>query len=94
MLNSPVKRLLDEVLGPLVERDSGELHVVEHSSTLLTLHLAGAFAGCPGNTLAIRRVIEPIVRAHHPGIRLSITSGALVPEGATRWTPLAPASAR
>ena len=94
MLNSPVKRLLDEVLGPLVERDAGELHVVEHSSSLLSLHLAGAFAGCPGNTLAIRRVIEPIVRAQHPGIRLSITSGALIPDGATRWVPLAPASVR
>jgi Fe-S cluster biogenesis protein NfuA len=94
MLNSPVKRLLDEVLGPLVERDAGELHVVDHSTTLLTLHLAGSFAGCPGNTLAIRRVIEPIVRAHHPGVRLSITSGALVPNGAIRWTPLAAASVR
>jgi len=88
MLNSPVRRLLDEVLGPLVERDAGELHIVEHSSTLLTLHLAGSFAGCPGNTLAIRRVIEPIVRAQQPGVKLSITSGALVPEGATRWTPV------
>lgn len=94
MLNSPVKRLLDEVLGPLVERDSGELHIVEHSSTVLTLHLGGSFAGCPGNTLAIRRVIEPIVRAQHPSVRLTITSGALVPEGATRWTTLAFAPAR
>lgn len=94
MLNSPVKRLLDEVLGPLVERDAGELHVVEQTGTQLTLHLAGGFAGCPGNILAIRRVIEPIARAQCPGLRLSITSGALVPEGATRWTPSAPASTR
>lgn len=87
MSNSPVKRLVDEVLGPLVERDSGQLHVVEQSDVVLNVHLAGSYAGCPGNTLAIRRVIEPIVRAHCPTLRLSITSGALVPQGATRWSP-------
>lgn len=87
MSNSPLQRLLDEIVGPLVEQDAGELHVSSVSDTQLSLHLAGAFAGCPGNTLAVRRVIEPIVRARLPAVRLSVTSGALVPAGAVRWNP-------
>lgn len=90
MLNCPAQRLLDEVLGPLVERDAGELHVVQVSDSALSLHLAGSFAGCPGNTLAVRRVIEPIIRAQQPTLRVSITSGALIPDGAVRWTAINP----
>jgi Fe-S cluster biogenesis protein NfuA len=87
MSNSPVQRLLNEVLGPLVEQDAGELHVLTPTDSQLSLHLAGSYAGCPGNTLAVRRVIEPIVRARLPNVRLSVTSGALVPLGAVRWQP-------
>lgn len=87
MSNSPLQRLLDEIVGPLVEQDAGELHVSTASETQLNLHLGGAFSGCPGNTLAIRRVIDPILRARLPMVRLSVTSGALIPPGAVRWNP-------
>jgi Fe-S cluster biogenesis protein NfuA len=87
MLSSAVQRIVDEVIGPLVEQDAGELHIVACSESQLSLHLTGAFSGCPGNTLAVRRVIEPLVRAQLPLVRLHVTSGAIIPDGAMRWTP-------
>jgi Fe-S cluster biogenesis protein NfuA len=70
------------VLAPLVHADGGRHYVVEATDDSLILHLTGRFSGCPGNTLATRRVIEPAVFAVAPRIRVTITSGALLPAGA------------
>jgi hypothetical protein len=58
------------------------LYVVYAADDALELHLGGRFAGCPGNTLATRRLIEPAVLAVAPGAKVTISSGALIPEDA------------
>jgi len=77
-----VLEVLREVLGPLVRADGGEVHLVALGDKSLTLHLSGRFSGCPGNTLARRRVLEPLLAARFPELRVDITSGPLVPTGA------------
>jgi Fe-S cluster biogenesis protein NfuA len=75
-------RVIREVVAPLVRADGGRLYVVKAEDDVLALHLAGRFAGCPGNTLATRRVIEPAIFAVAPAAKVTISSGAIVPKGA------------
>jgi Fe-S cluster biogenesis protein NfuA len=77
-----ILRIVHEILGPLLRADGGEVYVVRAEDDALALHLGGRYAGCPGNTLAKRRVIEPAIHAVAPEAEVTITAGALVPDGA------------
>jgi Fe-S cluster biogenesis protein NfuA len=79
-----VVRVVREVLAPLVRADGGDLYLVSVEETGVSLHVTGRFSGCPGNTLARRRVFEPPLSAIAPGITVTLTSGPLVPSGAER----------
>jgi Fe-S cluster biogenesis protein NfuA len=79
-----ILRVVREVLAPLVQADGGELYLVSVDDSGVSLHLAGRFAGCPGNTLARRRVLEPLIASAVPGAYLTVTTGALLPPGAQR----------
>ena len=79
-----VMSTLHDVLAPLVEADGGELYLVDLGKRELRLHLAGRFAGCPGNALVERRVIEPLIRSVHRELAVKVTSGSLIPSGAQR----------
>ncbi len=80
-------RVTREVLAPLVLADGGRLYLVSAGDDHVSLHLAGRFAGCPGNTLAIRRIVEPAFQAVAPGARVTVTSGAIIPPGASAVSP-------
>ena len=73
-----------EIVAPLVRADGGDVYLVEAGERSLSLHLSGRFSGCPGNTLARRRVIESLLVARFQGLELEVTSGPLVPPGAER----------
>jgi Fe-S cluster biogenesis protein NfuA len=79
---SNVEDVLVHVLEPLIRQDGGELFLVHLDQRELSLHLRGEFSGCPGNTLAIRRVIEPAVSAVAPRLKVNVTSGELLPPSA------------
>ncbi len=79
-------RVVREVIAPLIRADQGEIYLVSASDNSVTLHLAGRYSGCPGNTLARRRVIEPAVRALVPSAEVIVTSGALIPPSAEQLT--------
>ena len=82
-----IVRVVREILGPLIEADGGALFLVAVDDASVALHLAGRFSGCPGNTLARRRVLEPVIASAAPGALLTLTSGPLVPKGAERIGP-------
>ena len=87
--------VIRDVLAPMVVADGGRLYVLQADSERVTLHLAGRFAGCPGNQVTTRRVIQPVISAVAPGAELTVTWGRLVPKGATPVetpTSAAPAS--
>ena len=77
-------RVVRDVIAPLIRADQGSLYLVSASDDAVSLHLAGRYAGCPGNTLARRRVIEPLLLAAAPGAQIIVMSGALIPPGAER----------
>lgn len=85
-----IESLIEDTLAPLVVADGGQLYWVALSRGVLHLHLTGRFSGCPGNTLVERRVFEPLLRAAEPDLKLKLTAGASLPEGAR---PLGGASA-
>jgi Fe-S cluster biogenesis protein NfuA len=78
-----ILRVVREVVAPLVRADGGRIYLVAADDDAVTLHLAGRYSGCPGNTLAIRRIIEPAIFAVAPRARVTVTSGALQPADAT-----------
>ena len=71
-------------MAPLVRADGGEIHVVSVDDAGVALHLSGRYSGCAGNTLARRRVIEPLIGKRVPGARVTLSSGPLVPRGAEK----------
>ena len=79
-----IERVAREVLSPLVQADGGDLYLVSIGETGVSLHVTGRFAGCAGNTLVRRRVFEPALAAVAPGVTLTLTSGPLIPAGASR----------
>lgn len=79
-----ILRVVHDILAPLVRADGGDVYVVRAEDDAVELHLAGRFSGCPGNTLAKRRVIEPAIQAVVPSAQVTVTSGAIVPEGAQK----------
>ncbi len=72
-----------DIIAPLVHADGGELFVVSIEEGSIALHLAGKCAGCPGATLTSTAIIEPAIHAVAPSIRVIVTSGFHVPEGAS-----------
>ncbi len=79
-----LKSTLEKVLAPMVESDQGELFLVSASDERVVLHLRGRFAGCPGNGLVTEHIITPLVHAVLPGVEVDVSSGAILPKGATR----------
>ena len=77
-----VEAVVRDVLGPLVKADGGSLYLISASDNAVQLHLAGQFAGCPGNTLVTRRLLEPAIHKVAPDIVVTITHGALLPKNA------------
>jgi Fe-S cluster biogenesis protein NfuA len=83
-MQDEILTVIKEVLAPMVAADGGRLYVVHANSKQVTLHLAGRFAGCPGNHVATQRVIEPLIAAVAPSAEVTVTWGRLVPTGATQ----------
>ncbi|HEY6556488.1 MAG TPA: NifU family protein [Polyangiaceae bacterium] len=77
-----IMRVIREVVAPLIRADGGQVYLVNATADAVSLHLTGRFSGCPGNTLAKRRVIEPAIFAVAPGTDVTVTSGVLIPAGA------------
>jgi Fe-S cluster biogenesis protein NfuA len=78
-----ILRVVRDVVAPLVRADGGRIYLVALDDDSIALHLAGRYSGCPGNTLSIRRIIEPAIFAVAPRARVTVTSGALQPADAT-----------
>jgi Fe-S cluster biogenesis protein NfuA len=77
-----ILEIVRDIVSPLVRADGGQIYLVSVSDRVLSLHLAGRFSGCPGNTLTKRRVLEPLLSARFPELRLELTSGPLLPKTA------------
>lgn len=84
MAQDELRDALAKVIAPMVESDEGELFLVEDAGQSIHLHLRGRFAGCPGNELVTEQVVRPLIQAVRPQAKVTVSSGAILPEGATR----------
>jgi Fe-S cluster biogenesis protein NfuA len=78
-----ILKICEDIIAPLIHADGGELFVVSIDPDSVALHLAGKCAGCPGATLTSTTIIEPAIHSVAPLMRVVVTSGFLVPRGAS-----------
>ncbi len=86
-LKEQITRICRDVLAPLVKSDGGEMFLLRFDGEDVHIHLSGACAGCPGASITGDKVILPVLRAAVPKVRLVVTTGVKVPQGAQRLTP-------
>lgn len=82
-----LRRMLRDVLEPLLAADGGELYLVELNKKEVKLHLGGQLNGCPGAAATSAQIVGPAVKAVCPKLKLTVTSGWTVPKGAERIGP-------
>ena len=78
-----ILRILKEIVVPLVERDGGKLLLISLDDDQVQVHLAGRLAGTPGLGLFYRKVLEPAIHTVAPSARVVLTTGYLIPQGAS-----------
>jgi Fe-S cluster biogenesis protein NfuA len=79
-----IAKVCREILAPLVKTDGGEMYLVRFDGDDIHIHLSGTCAGCPGASLTGDKVILPALRTAAPKLRVIVTTGTKVPEGAER----------
>ena len=83
-LRDEMLTVVRDILAPLVRADGGDIYVIHAGDDGIELHLAGRYAGSPGNALAAEWIIEPAILAVAPHAWIKVTAGAVVPKGAER----------
>lgn len=83
-MKEQIVKICREILAPLVRTDGGEMYLVTLDGDDLHLHLSGTCAGCPGASLTGDKILLPALRAAAPKLRLVVTTGINVPEGAQK----------
>jgi Fe-S cluster biogenesis protein NfuA len=73
-----------EILAPIVKTDGGEMYLVRFDGDDVYIHLAGTCAGCPGSSITGEKVLLPALRTAAPKVRVIVTTGIRVPEGAQK----------
>ncbi|HZO15554.1 MAG TPA: NifU family protein [Polyangiaceae bacterium] len=82
-----LRRMFEEVLAPLIEADGGELYLVAIGKKEVRIHLGGSWSGSPACAITTQRIVEPAVHAVSPKIKVLVTNGFRIPEGAQRISP-------
>jgi Fe-S cluster biogenesis protein NfuA len=71
-LEAKAKRLIDEVVRPLIELDGGLIELVSVTEACLVVRLSGTCRGCPGRPYTLQGIVERAARQHlSPDIQVS-----------------------
>ncbi|MGA2447103.1 MAG: NifU family protein [Polyangiaceae bacterium] len=79
-----VLRVCRDILAPLVRVDGGDLHLVRFEEEEISLHLTGTCSGCPGVAMTRDDLFVPALRAVASQIRVVVTTGFPMPDGAEK----------
>jgi Fe-S cluster biogenesis protein NfuA len=79
-----IAKVCREILAPIVKTDGGEMYLVRFDGDDVHIHLAGTCAGCPGSSITGDKVILPALRIAAPKVRVIVTTGIRIPEGAEK----------
>jgi Fe-S cluster biogenesis protein NfuA len=67
-MQDKVKAVLDKV-RPALQRDGGDVQLVEVNDGTVKLKLTGACAGCPMSTMTLKNGIERILKQEVPEVK-------------------------
>jgi Fe-S cluster biogenesis protein NfuA len=67
-MQDKVKEVLDKV-RPALQRDGGNVELVEVSDGTVKVKLTGACAGCPMSTMTLKNGIERILKEEVPEVK-------------------------
>jgi Fe-S cluster biogenesis protein NfuA len=62
VLEQRAKKLIDEILRPLVAADGGQIELVRVIDKRIVVRLTGTCAGCPGRPYTLSGIVEPAAR--------------------------------
>ncbi|HKU43281.1 MAG TPA: NifU family protein [Polyangiales bacterium] len=62
MRQEDAKKLVEEVLAPLIAADGGTIQLVGVVDKRLLIRLSGTCSGCPGRPYTVGRIIEPAAK--------------------------------
>jgi Fe-S cluster biogenesis protein NfuA len=62
VLEQRARKLIDEVVRPLVAADGGQIELVKVIEKRIIVRLSGMCAGCPGRPYTLSGIIEPAAR--------------------------------
>jgi Fe-S cluster biogenesis protein NfuA len=79
-----IAKVCREILAPIVKTDGGEMYLVRFDGDDVHIHLGGTCAGCPGSSITGDKVILPALRTAAPKVRVILTTGVRIPEGAQK----------
>ena len=57
-----VEKLIDEYVRPLLQRDGGDIEIVDIKDTLVYAHLMGACAHCAGAAMTLKMMVEQTLK--------------------------------
>jgi len=61
-LEDRAKKLVDEVLAPLIKADGGVIELIGVVDKRLLVRLTGTCSGCPGRPYTLARIVEPVAK--------------------------------
>ena len=67
-MQDKVKEVLDKV-RPALQRDGGDVQLIEVTDGTVKVKLTGACAGCPMSTLTLKNGIERILKQEVPEVK-------------------------
>jgi Fe-S cluster biogenesis protein NfuA len=79
-----ITKICREILAPMVKADGGEMYLVRFDGDDVHVHLGGTCAGCPGASITSDKVLLPLLRTASPKVRIVVTTGIRVPDGADK----------
>jgi Fe-S cluster biogenesis protein NfuA len=61
-VDDTAKKLVEEVLAPLIAADGGKIELVGLTDQRLLIRLSGVCNGCPGRPYTLSRIVEPLAK--------------------------------
>jgi Fe-S cluster biogenesis protein NfuA len=68
-MEDKVKKIIDEKIRPLLQRDGGDLELVGIENGTVKVRLQGACGCCPGAQMTLKMGIERLLREDIPEVK-------------------------
>jgi Fe-S cluster biogenesis protein NfuA len=60
-------------IRPMLQKDGGDVEIIDVSDGIVKVHLQGACAGCPMSQMTLKNGIEKLLKEEVPGVKSVIS---------------------